>query len=204
MAEYITDIAALEAIYGHPGEASLVKVARKMTPEYAAWIAPARFCILSTVGPEGTDASPRGDRDPVVRIVDDQTLLMPDWRGNNRMDSLRNIVADGRVSLMFMIPGQTNVIRVNGRAKLRVDGAICEGFEIAGKHPRSVIEITIQEIYSQCARALMRAEIWGDAPQLDLPSMGQILAAQTASAATPFDGDSYDREWSGRAAETMW
>jgi predicted pyridoxine 5'-phosphate oxidase superfamily flavin-nucleotide-binding protein len=112
----IDDIAALEALYDAPSNRSLAKVTPVLTPAYRRWIEASRFCILSTVGPDGTDATPRGDDGPVVRIVDDRTLWLPDWRGNNRLDALRNIVADGRVSLMFMITGNTTVVRVNGTA----------------------------------------------------------------------------------------
>ena len=100
----IRDLDALEALYGKVSEAAMRKVARRMTPLYRRWIMASRFCVLSTVGLEGTDASPRGDDGPVVTELDPGTLLMPDWRGNNRLDSLRNIVSDGRVSLMFVVP----------------------------------------------------------------------------------------------------
>lgn len=197
----ITDIAELEALYGTPGEASLIKVADHLTPLYRRWIMASRFCVLSTVGPEGTDGSPRGDDGPVVREQDPKTLLMPDWRGNNRMDSLRNIVRDGRVSLMFMVPGSANVVRVNGTAVLSVDGVLRESFARKEGLPRSVIVITIGEVYSQCARAIKRAGIWGAADEsAALPTVGELLAEAKAG----FDGAAYDAEWDGRAAKTMW
>ena len=201
MTEFVEDIATLEALYGTPGEASLIKVARQMTSTYRAWIMASRFCVLSTVGPEGTDGSPRGDVGPVVRELDAHTLAMPDWRGNNRMDSLRNIVADGRVSLMFMVPGSNNVVRVNGTARVSVDAALVGSFEQDGRNPRSVIVIKIAEVYSQCARALIRSETWsvGDM-SAGLPSVGDMLA----EAKEGFDGAAYDSAWGPRAAETMW
>lgn len=199
--EFVTDITALEALYGAPGEASLVKVARRMTPLYRKWIMASRFCVLTTVGPEGTDGSPRGDVGPVVQELDPGTLAMPDWRGNNRIDSLRNIVADGRVSLMFMVPGSVNVVRVNGRARLTTDADMCARFEQGGRQPRSVIIIEISEIYSQCARAILRAGIWQRDDAAGLPSMGDILTEMTEGG---FDGAAYDAEWPGRAARTMW
>ncbi len=199
--EYVEDIAALEALYGVPGSASLNKVAHRLTPLYRTWIMASRFCVVTTVGPEGTDGSPRGDDGPVVQELDENTLLMPDWRGNNRMDTLRNIVADGRVSLMFMVPGNNNVIRVNGRGRVTLDDALRARFEFKGKLPRSVIVIEIDEIYSQCARALMRAELWS-APHLDgLPTAGDLLAEQTQGAE---GGAAYDKAWPPRAAKTMW
>lgn len=197
----ITDVAALEAIYGKPGKASLIKVAPRLTPLYRKWIMASRLCIVSTVGPDGTDGSPRGDDGPVVQEFDERTLLLPDWRGNNRMDTLRNIVADGRISLMFVVPGSHNVIRVNGTAVVSVDPAMLARFVDQGRTPRSVVVITIAEVYSQCARALMRAGIWSaDDESGDLPTVGALLAEQEAG----FDGAEYDTAWAARAEKTMW
>ena len=200
--EFITTLPALEALYGTPGEASLVKVARRMTPGYRKWITRARFCVLSTVGPEGTDASPRGDDGPVVTEIDPGTLALPDWRGNERIDSLRNIVRDPRVSLMFFVPGSNTVVRVNGRARVTADGPMRERFAKGDKLPRTVILIEIAEIYTQCARALMRAGIWSAKDDTDgLPSVGDILKELTEGR---FDGAGYDRDWPGRAETSLW
>jgi PPOX class probable FMN-dependent enzyme len=197
----VHDIESLERLYGTPGEAALIKVAHHLTPEYRRWIMASRFCVMTTVGPQGTDGSPRGDDGPVVQEMDSRTLLLPDWRGNNRLDSLRNIVADGRISLMFMVPGSANVIRVNGSAILSTDPSLTSRFDRDGTLPRTVIVITIGEIYSQCARALIRARLWtaGD-ESAGLPSVGEILAAMKAG----FDGSAYDDEWPRRAAGSMW
>jgi len=198
----VTRIEELEALYGSPGLAATVKVTPGLTPAYRAFIARSRFCVLSTVGPEGTDGSPRGDDGPVVTIADDRTLLMPDWRGNNRMDSLRNIVADGRVSLMFLIPGSTTAMRVNGCAVVETDPALCARFDRDGAQPRSVIVITTTEVYSQCARALIRSGLWTVGDQsAGLPSVGDMLREITEGG---IDGAAYDAEWPGRAAKTMW
>ena len=197
----VPDIAALEALYGHPAEASLIKVTDYLTPQYRQWIMASRFCVLSTVGPEGTDGSPRGDDGPVVHIADDRTLLLPDWRGNNRMDSLRNIVRDGRVSLMFLIPGSTTAMRVNGTAHVSVDPVLLSGFARKEGQPRTVIVVTIAEVYSQCARALIRAGLWqGVDESAGLPTVGDMLRGVKAG----FDGAAYDADWPGRAARTMW
>lgn len=197
----LEDIAALEALYEPPTPRSLRKVASKLTPLYRDWIGAARFCILSTVGPEGTDASPRGDDGPVVRIMDDHRLAMPDWRGNNRLDGLRNIVVDGRVSLLFMVAGSTNVVRVNGRAVLSDDPALTQSFEQEGKNPRVVIVITLSEVYFQCAKAILRAGLWsgGDAGA-QLPSAGQFLKEMDET----FDADSYDMTYPTQAPKQMW
>ncbi|MEL6685276.1 MAG: pyridoxamine 5'-phosphate oxidase family protein [Pseudomonadota bacterium] len=202
MADHIVkDVAALEALYGTPGKASLIKVASQLTPLYRKWIMASRLCIVSTVGPDGTDGSPRGDDGPVVQELDAKTLLLPDWRGNNRMDTLRNIVRDGRISLMFMVPGSNNVIRVNGTAVVSLDPDLLARFVQKGRQPRSVVVITIAEVYSQCARALMRARTWSaDDESADLPTVGDLLAEQEAA----FDGAAYDAEWAGRAEKTMW
>ena len=200
--DFITTVEDLEAHYGTPGAPSLRKVARQMTPLYRKWIMASRLCMLTTVGPEGTDDSPRGDDGPVVLELDPGTLALPDWRGNNRIDSLRNIVRDGRVSLMFLVPGSNNVIRVNGTAQVTADAAMLARFDKEGKQPRTVIVIKIAEIYSQCARALMRARTWTSGDEsADLPSMGDILAEQTAGEE---GGRTYDEEWAPRAAQTMW
>ena len=200
--QYLKTIDDLEALYGTPGVPSLRKVARRMTPLYRQWIMASKLCMLTTVGPEGTDDSPRGDDGPVVQELDPGTLALPDWRGNNRLDSLRNIVQDGRVSLMFLVPGSNNVVRVNGTAQVTADADLRARFEKKGKQPATVIVIAIDEIYSQCARALMRAGTWeGVDESQDLPSMGEILAEQTDSEE---GGKDYDQAWGARAAQTMW
>lgn len=200
--ERIDDIAALEALYGKPGAAALRKVARRMTPLYRTWIMASRLCVLSTVGPDGTDGSPRGDDGPVVLELDPGTLALPDWRGNNRMDSLRNIVRDGRVSLMFLVPGSDNVVRVNGTAIVSADQTLRARFARGDRLPATVIVVSIGEIYSQCARALMRAGTWKSGDQSGaLPTIGAILAEMTDG---EVGGESYDQEWGPRAAKTLW
>lgn len=197
----VTDIAQLEALYGASAPASLTKVTDHLTPLYAKWISASRLCVLTTVGPDGTDGSPRGDDGPVVQIADPKTLLMPDWRGNNRIDCLRNIVADGRVSLMFMVRGSNNVMRVNGTAAVHLDSDLLDRFDDKGRRPRSVIVINVIETYIQCARALMRAQTWnGGDDSGELPKLGEILSEIDAG----FDGAAYDATWTDRAKKTMW
>jgi PPOX class probable FMN-dependent enzyme len=198
---WIKDVGSLEALYGAPGDAAIRKVATKMTPLYRKWIMASRLCVLSTIGPEGTDGSPRGHDGPVALELDENTLAMPDWRGNNRLDSLRNIVSDERVSLMFMVPGSNNVVRVNGAARITDDEALRGRFERKGLLPATVIVIAISEIYTQCARALMRAGLWSRDDAEGLPSVGDILAEMTDG---DVDGRTYDAEWGGRAKSTMW
>lgn len=200
--DFIDSLDALAAHYGTPSEAARVKVTPHLTRGYAAFVERSRFCILSTVGPEGVDASPRGDEEPVVSILDVRTLLMPDWRGNERLDSLRNIVTDGRASLMFFVQGSNTVIRVNGRARVTADPAVCGRLERGGKQPRTVIVFAIAEVCAQCARALMRAALWsGDDLSAGSPSIGDLLREITDGG---FDGAAYDAAWPARAAGTMW
>src|SRR6201992_4510306 len=156
----ITTTEQLEAIYGHVGAASTVKVADRVTPLYRVLIDKSPFVALATSGPEGLDCSPRGDLPGFVRVHDEKTLMMPDRRGNNRVDSLRNIVRDPRVALLFLIPGAGSTLRVTGRARVSVDADLLASCRMEGKAPRTVIVMTVDEIYFQCARAIVRSELW--------------------------------------------
>ncbi|MEX4007880.1 pyridoxamine 5'-phosphate oxidase family protein [Neoaquamicrobium sediminum] len=200
----ITSVEQLEAIYGTPGEASLVKELDRLIPEYVAFVEASPFVALATNGPEGLDCSPRGDLRGFVRVADERTLLMPDRRGNNRVDSLKNIVRDGRVGLLFLVPGSGTTLRVNGNATLSIDPELRASFAVDGQAPRSVIVITIQAVYFQCARAIVRSELWNPDRHIDpksLPTPGKILAATSQAR---IDGEAYDAEWPERARKTMW
>ena len=197
----IDDIGDLEALYPPAVPTAVAKVASWVTPHYRTWIEASRFLVLATACPEGTDASPRGDNEPVVRIADARTLLLPDWRGNNRLDSLRNIVTDGRVSLMFMVPGCTNVVRVNGDAVLTADPDLTASFERCGKTPATVIVITIKEVYFQCAKAILRSKIWsGEDLSRSVPTAGDFIKEFKDG----FDGTAYDEGYPEYAKERMW
>lgn len=201
----IDSLDALEALYDvAPVPASLVKVATQITPHYRALIAASPFVALATIGPEGLDCSPRGDKPGFVRVADPKTLILPDRRGNNRIDSLRNVVRDPRVALLFLIPGSGTTFRVNGRAVISADPDLLESFAVDGKPPRTAMVITVEEAYFQCARAIVRSGLWTAEAQVDprsLPSPGAMLAAATAG---EVGGEAYDREWPERAAKTMW
>ena len=179
-----------------------------MTDEYRRLIEASTFLALASVGADEIDCTPRGDNPGFVRIHDEKTLMLPDRRGNNRIDTLRNIVGDPRVSLMFLIPGSGTVLRVNGRAVLSVDPGLLESLAEKGKPPRSVMVVTIDVMYFQCARAVMRAKLWDPSLHVDpklLPSAGEILAAHTKGREDGgVDGEVYDKEWPGRAAKSMW
>jgi len=200
----VATIEQLEAIYGFPGESSTVKVADRITSSYRVLIEMSPFAALATSGPEGLDCSPRGDLPGFVRIHDDKTLMMPDRRGNNRVDSLRNIVRDPRVALLFLIPGSGSTLRVNGRAHVSAEADLLASFKVEGKTPRTVIVMTVDEIYFQCARAIVRSDLWNPDKRVDprtLPTPGQILAEMSESRV---GGEQYDREWPERARQSMW
>lgn len=204
----IATVAELEAIYGATHDASTVKEAPYLTPHYRALIEASPFVLLATAGPEGLDCSPRGDAHGIVRIHDEKTLMLPDWRGNNRVDSLRNIVRDPRVALLFLIPGLGNTLRVNGKAIVTADEALCRSFAVgrAGGEllPRSVMVMTIDTVFFQCARAIVRADLWNPQKHVDpkaLPTAGQILAAMSNNSV---GGETYDRDWPERAKNTLW
>ena len=200
----IATIEQLEAIYGQTNDASTVKVADRVTPSYRVMIEKSPFAALATAGPEGLDCSPRGDMAGFVRIHDEKTLMMPDRRGNNRIDSLRNIVRDPRVALLFLIPGCGNTLRLNGRAYVSADAELLASFKMEGKAPRSVIVMTVDEIYFQCARAIVRSDLWNPDKRIDpktLPTPGQILAEMSDNRV---GGEDYDRAWPERARQTMW
>lgn len=205
MTRKITTIEELEALYGLPGDTSLVKEIAHINDDYRRMIEASPFAALATVGPEGLDCSPRGDRaGELVRIVDEKMLMMPDRRGNNRTDSLKNIIRDSRVALMFLIPGSGNALRINGRAELDCDPDLCASFAVDGQAPRSVIVICVDAIYFQCARAIVRSDLWNSGRHIDplsLPSAGQILATLSKG---QIGGNDYDKEWPKRAAATMW
>jgi uncharacterized protein len=200
----VATVEELEAIYGQTNDASTVKVADRVTPLYRILIEKSPFAALATSGPEGLDCSPRGDLPGFVRIHDERTLLMPDRRGNNRIDSLRNIVRDPRVALLFLIPGCGNSLRVNGRAHISTDANLRASFAVNEKAPRSVIVMTVEAMYFQCARAIVRSDLWNPDKRLDpktLPTPGQILAEMSDN---KVGGEEYDRAWPERARQTMW
>jgi PPOX class probable FMN-dependent enzyme len=204
MSTTITTLSELEAVYGEINKGSLLKETDRVVPEYRAFIAAAPFVALATRGPEGLDCSPRGDGPGFVRVRDEKTLLLPDRRGNNRIDSLRNIVRDPSVALLFLIPGIGETLRVNGHATISIDPDLLESFAIDGKTPKSVIAITVEAVYFQCARAILRSELWNPQKHVargSLPSAGQILAALSNN---QVGGEAYDKELPERQRTTLY
>lgn len=199
----VSDIGALEALYGQPSEASLIKVSDHITNSYRRLIQASPFMVMATSSPDGLDCSPRGDSGQAVIIQDRKTLLLPDRKGNNRMDSLRNIVRNPEIALLFLIPGSNTTLRVNGTAVISIDPGLLRQHAMQGKAPRSVVIISIREIYFQCARAVMRADLWNpDAyrSSADLPTPGNIMQELKDD----FNGTDYDKEWPNSAQQSMW
>lgn len=192
-AHRINDVDTLQKLYGTPSGASVEKELDYLHPHYQRLIAVSPFFVLATGGPGGMDASPRGDAPGFVAVEDEKTLLIPDRRGNNRTDSLRNIIANPQVALLFLIPGIGETLRVNGRAEIRTDAALLGRFGVEGKLPRSVIVVRVETVFFQCARAIFRSKLWEPERKLDrasLPSLGTIVSDITNAR---FDGKAYDK-----------
>ncbi|SEG46298.1 pyridoxamine 5'-phosphate oxidase family protein [Bosea lathyri] len=206
----ISSVEALAALYPNPvAPASIAKEIDHVDDNYAALIAASPFFVLATNGPEGLDCSPRGDMPGFVRFRDAKTLLIPDRRGNNRLDSLKNILFDPRIGMLFLVPGYGETLRVNGTALLSSDPELCGQFEMAGKLPACVIVVTVESVYFQCSRAVVRADLWNPSTQVDrrrLPSAGQILRDITAKnvEVETFDGEAYDKALPERVKATLY
>ncbi len=200
----ITSISALEDLFDAPAAASVAKEVAYVHPHYRAMIEASPFAVLATNGPDGLDASPRGDAPGFVVVEDETTLLIPDRRGNNRIDSLRNIVADPRVALLFLIPGVGETLRVNGRASIVVAPELLARFAVDGKAPKCVLVVKVEAVFFQCARAILRSHLWDAAASRRdavLPSAGTILAALSSNA---IDGGKYDQELPARQRSTLY
>jgi PPOX class probable FMN-dependent enzyme len=197
--------AALRAAYSPgPGETSLAKACDHLHPLYRPYIEASPFAVLATRGPHGLDTSPRGDSPGFVAIADDKTLLLPDRRGNQRIDSLRNILHDPHVALLFLIPGVGETLRVEGTARISAAPALRERFVVDGKAPASVLVISVDQVFFQCARAIKRSALWDPARHIarsSLPSPGAILQALSSSGV---DGQAYDAALQARQAATLY
>ncbi len=203
-AHRVTSIEQLESIYGDPLSRSLVKEIEHISEHYRAFIEKAPFVTVATCGPEGLDCSPRGDPSGFVRVVDEKTLMIPDRRGNNRIDSMRNLVRDPRISLLFLIPGINETLRINGRAEIVIDPDLCASFAIQRKLPRSVLVVTVDRIFFQCQKALVRSRLWdveAQIPRSELPSTGEMLEALSEG---DFDAAEYDRSNPDRLKRTIY
>jgi uncharacterized protein len=194
----------LDRLYGPPVEAAILKEIDYISDDYRPFIELAPFVVIATVGPEGLDCSPRGDPPGFVRIKDRKTVLIPDRRGNNRVDALRNIVRDPRISLLFMIPGIGNTLRINGRAEIRDDAELLAEFAMEGKLPRTVLSVTADRVYFQCPKAFIRSRLWNPeahVPRSKLPSGGEILGRLSKGS---IDANAYDQSYPARLKETLY
>lgn len=201
----ISTLAELEAHF--PDEVyppARVKETNRITKAYRALIEASPFCIMATSGPDGLDTSPRGDPKGFVRIVDENTIILPERRGNNRIDSLRNLVTDPRIALIFLIPGVSETVRVIGRATISSDPELCAGFSMQGKAPKVVLVITVEKVFFQCAKALVRSKLWDPSLHVEratLPTAGKILAEISDG---KLGGDEHDRLAPARMMQTIY
>jgi PPOX class probable FMN-dependent enzyme len=201
----ITTTEQLETLYSDaPYGPALYKETDRITAQYRKLIEAAPFVVLATSGPDGLDCSPRGDPPGFVRVVDETTLVIPDRRGNNRIDSLRNLVRDPRIALLFLIPGVGETMRINGRAKISTDPKLTESFVVNGKVPKCVLVVTVEKAYFQCTKAIIRSKLWDPASIVDrktLPTPGSILAEITDG---KMGGPDHDKAAPARIKETIY
>ena len=201
----ITSTEQLERVYSDaPYGPAVFKETDRISSQYRKLIEAAPFCVIATSGPEGLDCSPRGDPPGFVHVLDEHTLLIPDRRGNNRIDSLRNLVRDPRISLLFLIPGVGETMRINGRAKISTDPKLTDSFAMNGKTPRCVLVVTVERAYFQCTKAIIRAKLWDEASKVDrktLPTPGAILAELTNG---KMGGAEHDRLAPERIKQTIY
>jgi len=193
----------LDALYGEAMPMALTKELDYISDHYRAFIEKAPFVVVASSGPEGLDASPRGDPAPIVRVLDKRTVALPDRRGNGRIDTLRNVVRDGRLALLFIIPGIGETLRINGRAELTTDPELCESFIMQGKAPTTVMIIRVESVYFQCPKAFVRSKLWdpkGYVDRKDLPSNGEMIKAL----AEDFDAETYDKNYPQRIKDTIY
>ena len=200
----VTTMEQLESMYGEVYPPARFKEIDHINADYRAFIEKAPFFALASGGPDGLDCSPRGDPAGFVRVHDEKTLMIPDRRGNNRIDSLRNLIHDPRVALLFLIPGCGETIRVNGRAAICTDPELCASFVMQGKTPRCVIVVAVERVYFQCPKAIVRSKLWDPATQIDrksLPTSGTILAHISGG---QIGGPEHDRAYPDRLKATIY
>ena len=204
-AHIITTMAELEALYNEqPYGPALVKEIDHISQAYRAMIAASPFFALATSGPDGLDCSPRGDPAGFVRVLDDRTIAIPDRRGNNRIDSLRNLIHNRRVALLFLIPGMSETLRIMGRATISTDPELCASFTTQGKAPRCVLVVAVERVFFQCAKAIVRSKLWDPASRVErssLPTSGAILAEITGGR---MGGPEHDRAYPERLKATIY
>lgn len=203
MNDHISTIKQLESLYASPHKPTLAKELTQLNEGYKKFISASPYVSVATSGPDGLDCSPRGDAPGFVKVLDDNTLVIPDRRGNNRLDTLRNIVSNPAIALLFMIPGVNETIRINGQAQISTNRSLLDSFDVGGKKPVTAIVVTVHQVYFQCARALKRSKLWDHTLHIDpasLPSAGSLIQ----SAMSDFDAEAYDQALQKRQDETLW
>jgi uncharacterized protein len=199
---FVRTSAQLDLLFGEVAPASVRKEVLFIHPCYRALIEASPFAVLATSGPDGLDVSPRGDPPGFVAVQDEYTLLVPERRGNNRADSLRNVITDPRVALLFLIPGIGETLRVNGRASISIEPALLEKFLMEGKPPKCVLVVNVESAFFQCARAIRRSNLWQPIDtKPTVPSAGAMLSALTDA---QIDGAKYDSELPARQRATLY
>ncbi|WP_322011485.1 pyridoxamine 5'-phosphate oxidase family protein [Paraburkholderia sp. J12] len=204
----LTTIAELEARYGTPHERAVRKEIDYINEDYRRFIELSPFVVLATGSAEGLDCSPRGDAPGFVRILDERTLALPDRPGNNRVDSLRNVVAAPHVGLLFMVPGVGETLRVNGRGRLSDDPALLAAFAVDDKPPRSVLVIDVESVYFHCSKAIVRSHLWDASHHVErsaLPSAGTMLRRiNVEQYGESFDAETYEAGLAERIKNSLY
>ena len=205
--ETIKSISDLESIYGSAVPGAVWKEIDHISDHYRQFIEKSPFLILATSGVKGIDCSPRGDPAGFVRVVNEKCIQLPDRRGNNRLDSLRNIISNPNVGLIFLIPNIGETIRLSGKAKILADDELCSSFSIKGKPASSVISIDVEKVYFQCQKALVRSKLWDSSAHIqrsELPSTGEMVKEFASLNDIEFDGDEYDANYPDHMKKTIY
>jgi PPOX class probable FMN-dependent enzyme len=198
----ITTQDQLQALYTPPRELVLKKVADRIDPRTAAFIAASPFCMLATFGPRGPHCTPRGDAPGFLDVLDEKTLALPDRRGNNRLDALRDIIDNPSLALLFLVPGAGETLRVAGQGRITANPALCERYAVQGQVPATVLLVEVQEVFMQCQRAILRSKLWGERKRAEgAPTGGELLAAHTKGLV---DAETYDRERAPQVSAVLY
>lgn len=205
--ESISTINELRELYGEPMERALWKEIDYINDHYQQFIEACPFIILATHGEKGVDCSPRGDPAGFVRVVNEKCIQIPDRKGNNRLDTLINIVSNGDIGVFFLIPGVGETLRLAGKATIVKDEALCSSFAMGDKIPKSVISIAVEKVYFQCQKAIARSKLWEQDSIVDrstLPTAGQMAKVFAAKHNVEFDADKYDADYSEYMKKTIY
>ncbi|MEM7253159.1 MAG: pyridoxamine 5'-phosphate oxidase family protein [Pseudomonadota bacterium] len=205
MADTVESLERLRMLYGQPSERARLKELKTLDKHCRHFISLSPFVVVASAGANGRlDCSPRGDAPGFVRVLDNHTVLLPDRRGNNRVDTLSNIVEHPQVGLLFFIPGVEETLRLNGRAEVVLDDDLLAPSTVNDRAPRSGLKIAIEEVFLQCSKALVRSRLWDAEAQIErrsFPSLGQILADQIANTEDP---EEIDRQLEVNKKESLY